>query len=195
MNKTYFDSIAKEYDWWKSRNKRYYDKLKTILHGRILSSSSVIDFGCGTGDLLAYLNPDDGIGYDPSSEMIRIARSKYPSLNWSDCIPSRQFDVVYSVDVIQAVTDLDAYIIGMKRCLRFGGILLLIFANPIYEPLLLLMEKVRLKMPEGPHYRFPNRTVKNHLLKNGLKPIQLEYQYPRLKKIGLIEVWTISHIK
>ncbi len=195
MTETHFDLIAKEYDWWKKRNTRYYNKLKDILRERIPSTFSIIDFGCGTGDLLSHLNPADGVGYDPSSEMIDIARSKYPTLNWSNYIPSRQFDIVYSVDVIQAITDLDTYIIEMKRCLKEGGILILIFANPIYEPLFLLFEKVKLKMPEGPHYRFPNKIVKNHLQKNDLKVIQLEYHYPRLNKIGLIEVWTLSYNK
>ncbi len=191
MKNTFFDSIAKEYDYWKNRNKRYYNKLKVILRNKIPSDSSILDFGCGTGDLLAYLNPVDGIGYDPSPKMIKISQYKYPSLNWSNCIPTRQFDIVYSVDVIEHVNDLSTYLLEMKGCLKTSGKLILIFANPYWEPILLLLEKLRLKMSEGSHHRFSNRTVKQHLTQNGLQISQLEYFMPQLKKIGLIEVWTI----
>jgi len=194
MTNSYFDSVANEYDYWKNKNKWYYNKIKAILASKIPINSSILDFGCGTGDLLAYLNPEDGFGYDPSSKMIRRARSKYPSLNWSDRIPSTRYEIVYSVDVIEHVNDLDTYLLEMKSCLSLSGTLFLIFVNPYWEPLLLILEKLKLKMPEGPHHRFLNRTIKKYLKKNGLKLIQLEYHMPKLKKIGLIEVWTIQQI-
>lgn len=192
MNNAHFDLIAERYDYWKNKNTRYYNKLKTILKKKITSNFSILDFGCGTGDLLTFLNPENGIGYDSSSEMIKICRLKYPSLTWTTHIPMRQFDFVYSVDVLEHVKDLDTYFLEMKGCLKPDGTLILIFANPHWEPFLLLLEKLKLKMPEGPHQRFSNRTVMAHLKKNDLNLIQLEYFMPNLKKIGLIEVWTLS---
>ncbi len=103
METDHFDSIAEKYDYWKNRNSRYYNKLKRILTQKISSKGNALDFGCGTGDLLANLNLKDGIGYDPSAEMIKICTKKYPNLEWTNHIPSKKFAAVYSVDVIEHV--------------------------------------------------------------------------------------------
>ncbi len=191
MTTDYFDVIAEDYDYWKNRNRRYYTILKRILSQKISSKWSVLDFGCGTGDLLAHLSPKDGIGYDPSSEMVELCRHKYPSLQWSNNIPHKKFDAVYSVDVLEHVRNLDIYIQEMKSCLKPNGTLILIFANPYWEPLLILLEKLKLKMPEGPHIRLSNKTVKQHLERNGMQVSHIDYEMPAIKKLGLIEIWTI----
>ena len=75
----HFNDIAEEYDYFKKRNKFYYDNLKSLLKKIIPTNKIVLEIGCGTGDLLAYLKPKKGYGYDISGEMIKIAKSKYGS--------------------------------------------------------------------------------------------------------------------
>ena len=191
METDHFDSIAEEYDYWKNRNSRYYNILKRILTRKISSEWFVIDFGCGTGDLLAHLNLKYGVGYDPSSEMIEICKKKYPNLEWTNHISPKKFDAVYSVDVIEHVRSLDIYFQEMKSCLKPNGILILIFANSYWEPLLILLEKLKLKMPEGPHTRPSHKKIKGRLERNGMHVAQIEYAMPAIKKLGLIETWTV----
>lgn len=191
----YFNSIASDYDYWKKKNKRYTNTHIKILNEIIYGNKTVLDFGCGTGTLLSNIKTSNKVGYDPSEEMIRIANQKFPNIQWFSEIPNGVFDIVFSVDVIEHVNNLSNYLLELKKKLDKKGKLYLIFANPLWEPILLLMEKLKMKMKEGHHHRFFNRTIKKELKKIGLKQEKIKYFFPKLIKIGLIEVWCISHSK
>lgn len=89
---SHFNTIAKDYDYWKNKNKKYYNKLNSILSTEIPDTSKVLDFGCGTGTLLNNLPARLKVGYDPSIEMIGHAREKFPEVNWINKIPKNKFD-------------------------------------------------------------------------------------------------------
>jgi SAM-dependent methyltransferase len=52
-------------------------KVSTYAHGRVL------DYGCGTGDLLEYCRPASYFGYDPDRQSVEIARVRYPGYEFS----------------------------------------------------------------------------------------------------------------
>lgn len=172
-----------------------YNKLNSILTSEIPNTSNVLDFGCGTGTLLAHLQAGSKVGYDPSKEMIKLAREKYPEISFVNKLPDQKFDFIYSVDVIEHVEDLNKFLDQLENTLDDNGTIILIFANPFWEPFLLLMEKLKLKMPEGKHHRFLNGTVKKELTKVGLKDNKIDYYMPSIRKVGLIEVWNITKLK
>ena len=49
-----FDAIAPQRDAWKRRNQYYHRKLEEICARTVRPGSSVLELGCGTGDLLAH---------------------------------------------------------------------------------------------------------------------------------------------
>jgi ubiquinone/menaquinone biosynthesis C-methylase UbiE len=190
---THFDEIARSYDYWKKRNHKYYQQLKSILSIYMKPNKSVLDFGCGTGDLIQHISPKNGVGYDPSSEMIRICKMKYPRGQWTNQLPKEnEFDYVYSADVIEHVPSLAVYLLEIKQLMHHGSKTFLIFANPWWEPLLLILEKLKMKMPEGSHYRYPHSTIKYSINQVGMKIDEIQYFYPKIPKLGLIEVWQLS---
>jgi len=62
-----------------------------------------LEIGCGTGDILANVEPNKGYGLDISREMVKIATSKYKPINI--CIftkwPTKSFDYIFMSDVIE----------------------------------------------------------------------------------------------
>ena len=82
MNKVekHFDAIAPDYDYWKKKNWYFYDTVKKVYGGLIPAGSRVLEVGCGTGEILASLNPAYGVGIDVSGEMVRRALQKYASI-------------------------------------------------------------------------------------------------------------------
>ena len=68
----YFDSVATEREKWRKRGAYYHRQLEKYLQYLIPSNSSVIEIGCGTGDLLAALNPERGVGIDISPKMVEV---------------------------------------------------------------------------------------------------------------------------
>lgn len=100
-------------------------------------SASILDFGCGTGNLLKFisqLRPDIRLhGADFSHESIRAAQETCSSieppadLRTLSCLPttwaSGSFDAVFSLEVVEhlANPDLEAMLSEIHRLLKHGG--------------------------------------------------------------------------
>src|SRR5438105_14767811 len=78
--RTYFDAFAPVREQWRNRNFGYHAELERCYRYYIPSGASVLEVGCGTGDLLAALLPSRGLGIDVSPKMIEIARLRHPHL-------------------------------------------------------------------------------------------------------------------
>ncbi|MCK5342553.1 MAG: class I SAM-dependent methyltransferase, partial [Candidatus Heimdallarchaeota archaeon] len=78
----YFDLVAPEREKWRKKSVYYHKQLEKYLQYLIPSNSSVIEIGCGTGDLVAALNPKKGLGIDISPEMVKTARKKFSHIRF-----------------------------------------------------------------------------------------------------------------
>ncbi len=58
----------------------YHARLARLYRMQISPGQRVLEIGCGRGDLLAALEPGEGVGIDFSTEMIVRARRAYPHL-------------------------------------------------------------------------------------------------------------------
>jgi 2-polyprenyl-3-methyl-5-hydroxy-6-metoxy-1,4-benzoquinol methylase len=194
--KTHFDKLAPVYDEYKKRNRLYYDALKNTVKSLITKNKNrILDIGCGTGSILAFLNPDKGIGIDVSRKMIKQAQFKYKSNRRLQFVthniekaPFRgEFDYVLLLDVIEHLKDKKQAIENITRTMNDKSVLILSMVNPFFEPLLMLLERLHLKMPEGPHVRIGERE---------LSAILLKYHLSISKKVtallGLIFVYKIN---
>src|SRR3989344_1639784 len=163
--KDHFDQIAQSYDTYKSKHRFYYSNLKSLLASLISPHKKVLEIGCGTGDLLGYLRPKYGFGVDISPQMISIAKIKHPRLLFSTKFPKDRFDYVFMSDVIEHLSDPLAIFARASRLIGNKSKFVITMANPKWEPVLMLAEKLHLKMPEGPHNRI-NFTQLQQLLSN-----------------------------
>src|SRR5471030_2760943 len=77
-----FDELA-AYGGGQRRPTRGYHDLITAVHQSIIApGSSVLEIGSGSGDLLAALEPDSGVGVDVSPNMVALARARHPELEF-----------------------------------------------------------------------------------------------------------------
>ena len=94
---------------------------------------SLLDYGCGWGDLTWAMSGRVGeaCGVDVDPERVAFAAHEYAPLAFSRCdagslaFPDHHFDIVTSVVVIPFVPDVDAYLHEVRRVLRPGGHLIL----------------------------------------------------------------------
>lgn len=154
--KEHFNRLSKDYDYWKKKNHYYYSQLKAFYKRYIPLKQEVLEIGCGTGDILAAVNPRKGTGLDISFEMARIAKEKYPKMRFlvSTAEASAlkdKFRYVIMSDFIDHVYDIWKVIEEVSPRLEEGGKLILTTINPIWDFLFDICEALRLKMPEGPH--------------------------------------------
>jgi len=213
----HFDKIARDYDDYKEKNWYYYDNLKKLFINLIPPQKRVLDVGCGTGDILANLEPSYGLGIDISQEMIKIAQLKHknkPNIKFLfgtiekfiDSGFSQKFEYIYMADVIEHLKDVSSALKSVSRVADSNTEVIISMANPLWEPVLLILEKLKLKMAEGPHKRISFKKLESILIKNDFKiidegnrlllPISVPflsdfinkyfYHIPLLKNLGLI---------
>ncbi|PZM65941.1 class I SAM-dependent methyltransferase [Paenibacillus dendritiformis] len=96
-----------------------------------MAGESVLDVGCGTGDITARIRESGAhvVGIDKSEAMIAQARSKYPELRFmvadAECpLPdtlAEAFDAVFSNAALHWMKAADQVLAEVWRCLRPGG--------------------------------------------------------------------------
>lgn len=172
----HFDNVANSYDKGKQRYSFYYTNIKSLLGSLIPKNKKVLEVGCGTGDLLASLNPKNGYGMDISREMIIIATKKYKNIKFSTNYPSEKFDFIFMTDVIEHLTDPQKEFNSISKLMNKKTIFVNTMANPIWEPLLMFWEHMGWKMKEGPHLRLEYRDLRKIAEKAGMRIIKHDYK-------------------
>lgn len=187
----HFNQIARNYDYWKNKNWYYCRNLKALYRSFIPSKSKVWEIGCGTGDILVYLEPSDGYGTDVSEEMIKIAENKYrnkpnirfQAVNLTEIKETDNYDFIIIADVLEHVKNLDDFFSNLFRLTRPGTKIIISIINPLWEPLLVFAEKLKMKMPEGPHWRLSISKNESIFKKNGFKITDKGYRLLIPKKL------------
>lgn len=175
----HFDKVAGDYDFYKRKNSFYYDNLKRLLKSLIPANSKVLEVGCGTGELLDSLSPVRGYGMDISQEMIKVAVSKYKnknSLQFSTRFPREKFKYIFMSDVIEHLENPGDIFNEIYKLMDNESHLIITMANPLWEPFLMIAEKLKFKMPEGPHTRLTTRNLELIIKNSKLKLIKHDYK-------------------
>jgi SAM-dependent methyltransferase len=149
-----FDALAVKRQYWKDHNRYYYDDQEEYFRFLTPGGQSVLELGCATGDLLNALEPKRGVGVDFSDEMVRIARKKYPFLEFRTAdIESMEgwgetFDVLILSDVIGHLMDIEETFRRLHIFCRPDTRLVISYYNFLWEPILKMGERLGLKMPQ-----------------------------------------------
>ena len=179
----HFEALAPEYDKIRARNWYYYENLKKRYKKLVPERERVLEVGCGTGEVLASLKPSFGVGIDISRKMIEIARVKFrsrPELQFfkasaKDFKSGENFDYIIMPDVIEHLEDVPAALRNVKNLMSPRTVFIISMANLLWEPVLWLAEKLKLKMEEGPHYRISLGALKKILQAEGFKVEETSY--------------------
>src|SRR5437879_1480329 len=108
------DASAPERGKWLERAAFFHAEDLLYLKFLIGEGARVLELGCGTGDLLAALEPSYGVGVDFSEGMIAQARKAHPALTFvagdiEDAVLVRSlpgpFDVIVVIDALGALDD------------------------------------------------------------------------------------------
>jgi 2-polyprenyl-3-methyl-5-hydroxy-6-metoxy-1,4-benzoquinol methylase len=95
----------------------------------------VLDYGCGTGDLLNYCRPASYFGYDLDQRSVETARLRHPGHTFSSDFSlvqntDKRFDVIVMAAVIEHVESPLETLSALKRVLAEGSIFVLTTPHP-----------------------------------------------------------------
>lgn len=191
----HFERTARNYNEWKEKNSYYYDHLKSFFKMNIQTEHRVIEYGCGTGDILASFDAKEKVGLDIAQAMIEKAKTRHPdiSFNIHDCetlySEHNKFDIAVLADIIDHITDILKLFASVNNSLKPGGKMLISTANPLWGPILAVAEKLGQKMPEGEHNFVSNRDLINLLRLRGFRLINSGAVMLLPKRIPAVSEW------
>lgn len=142
----YITPFIDEISGFLNKNKDYY---------------SVLDFGCGFGELsdVFFQTGFEVIGMDSDSDRIKEAQTKYPGINflnysYTDSLPfdDDSFDVIFSSSVLQYI-DHDTFFEECLRVLKKGGCV--IFLENLKNNPITKAGRIYLKLKRYDYHSYP----------------------------------------
>jgi SAM-dependent methyltransferase len=205
---SFFDDFAQVEPVWARRNRTYHRLVAQILRFQTSGSRSVLEIGCGSGDLLAALAPDQRVGVDVSPGMIALARRRHPDLELvvaagEEIALDRTFDLIVLSDLIPYVHDLVALFGRVAEHSHRGTRVVIHSYNRLWKPVIRVAELLGLKSRKPIRNWVSPADVRNLLQLSGLevvtetRRILMPKQIPVLTVLlngGLANLWPFNHL-
>ena len=203
------------------RNRAYYDDLSRLHQLLVAPGLRVLQIGCGSGDLLAALQPAVGVGLEGNADELAAARLHHPQLRLFELDPADlsaetigeqdPFDVIVLTNTLNTLGDVQGVLERLESVSHPGTRLVVSLHNWLWQPLLKLAESVGQRRPQPPESWLTPRDVINLLdlagwevLKRGqrcllprriplLTPLANRWlsQLPGLQQLGLTH-WLVA---
>lgn len=175
------DAQAPDSDRWKRKNRYYYESIERIVRFHVPPGSSVLEIGCGTGDLLAALEPSRGVGIDISPKVVEIARAKHPVLSFlvgeaEDLPRSEPFDYVVLSDLIGYLDDVQRSFEQLNRVCHTRTRVIITYYNYLWEGVLRAGERLGMKRPQPDQNWLALVDLQNLLSLAGFQTVSMGYK-------------------
>lgn len=163
-----FDSAASERSYWRRKNHYYYESLERLYRFLVPRGESVLELGCGTGELLAALEPSNGLGVDFSARMLEIAQEKVtqPDIQFIEAdaesfVPPQAYNYVLLSDLLGESSDVWTLFRNIRGYCEPQTRVVASYFNPVWEPVLRFGERFGLKMAQDHQNWLAEDDVKN----------------------------------
>lgn len=162
----YFDSVAKTRKAWRRKGAYYHGELERYLRLLVPAGTSVIEIGCGTGELLNALRPSRGLGIDISPVMVDEARKNFPHLRFEtgdleDLRVEETFQYVILVETVGHVEDIQLALGQLHKVCDGRTRVIVVYYNYLWEPVLKLSEAAGLRMKHPLQHWLPLEDLAN----------------------------------
>ncbi len=170
---TYFTKLAKNRS--KSIFSQYYwNEIKEYCYYFSHPSNSVLEIGCGSGDLLAHIEGSKKVGIDFCKEQINWAKEKHKAtaidfkvMDASNIQLNERFDLIILSNVIGFLPDIQLVFEQLHKVSHSNTKIIVQYYNSLWEPVLKLTELLKLK-PQTPIQNWlSNKDVNNLLTVSG----------------------------
>jgi SAM-dependent methyltransferase len=175
-----FDALAPTRDAWKRKYPLYHREVERLCQSLIPPKASVLEIGCGTGDLLHALRPSRGLGIDLSPRMVEIARGKYADLEFAvgdiEALEiEERFDYVILSDLVGHLDDVWSAFRRLKQVCHPATRVVVTYYNYLWEPVLRGAERLGLKAPQAMQNWLPPQDLVNLAVVTGFEPLKQGY--------------------
>jgi len=148
----HWNQVARNLETWTSWGGYYHRRLTQVYQSLIAPGQSVLELGCGRGDLLAALKPALGVGVDFSEEMIRAARRRHPHIRFvhTDAHAldlTEKFDVIVLSDLVNDLWDVQTVLQQVSQLSTPRTRIIINSYSRLWEPVLNVAKWLGLAKP------------------------------------------------
>jgi SAM-dependent methyltransferase len=171
--RTFYDAAPTRPNW---AARGYRTLLAHYFNLFIPPGASVLEIGCGSGELLAGLHAARKVGVDLSAAQIAAARIRLPTAEFHVQageflhLPAR-FDYVIISDTLNLAADVQRLLEGLHQVAHPGTRLILNFQNSLWRPLLTLARWLGLKSRQPENSWLASSDVLNLLRLAAWRPV------------------------
>jgi len=191
------DSATDRADW-RRRNQGYYDDDRAYMRFLVPSGLSVLDLGCGDGELLAALSPKLGVGVDFSPAMLEQARAANPDMIFElgdvEALSEIQglllahnggkpYDVIVLSDTMGYLDDCQATLEALHGLCGPETRIIIAYYSHLWEPVLRIGETIGLKMRQPEVNFLGAQDITSILHLADFEPIKSEWRQIVPKKL------------
>jgi SAM-dependent methyltransferase len=148
----HWNEVAREGRHRRRTGASYHRRIERVYRFLVPPDLRVLELGCGEGDLLASLQPSEGVGVDFSPAMVDLARQKYPGLRFvvadAHQLPDLPpFDVIVLSDLLHDVWDVQGLLAGLQPLCHRGTRIVTNLYSRLWELPLRAASRVGLARP------------------------------------------------
>jgi len=135
---------------YKELARHYHELLHRFYRFLVPPKMRVLELGCSSGELLAAVAPERGVGADFSPAIIKQARERFPQLQFhiADAMEfsaAEKFDYILLSDLVNDLPDVQALLSRLHEFAEPHTRLVVNFFNNLWRPTLALAEKAGAK--------------------------------------------------
>lgn len=153
--KDYYDQNAASWKKYRSRRSFYWNSITNYINYFVTPDLSVLDVGCGTGEMIAALNGKRKVGIDFCQPIVNQAKESYPNIEFH-CMDGQNitltetFDVIVVSNLIGVVTDIEQLFVELQKVSHSRTKIIITYYNHLWEPIIKFAEWIgyKRKMPQ-----------------------------------------------
>jgi 2-polyprenyl-3-methyl-5-hydroxy-6-metoxy-1,4-benzoquinol methylase len=164
--RTYFNALAPEWQKFHAKNQYYHDRVRELVAGAVAPGQRVLDIGTGAGDVLAAVEPGEGVGVNVGERMTELAAARHPDLKFEttavdDVVLPDGFrpEYVLSVNLLDHAYDIVELFESLTPLITERTLVVITTTNPIWAPVMRLGSRMGRRSPESPRNFITNRDI------------------------------------
>ncbi len=154
-NHAYFEAISSQWVRYRSAHSYYWNTITDYCNYFIHDDDSVLEIGCGTGDLIGKVSGRRRMGIDYCEPLILQAKLFYPDVEFKlmaaeNIDIDEKFDVIVLSNLIGLLDDIEHVFNQLHKVCHSRTRIIVTYHSNLWEPLIKLAEVIGLKrkMPD-----------------------------------------------
>ena len=170
----YFTNAANGWRKYRSRRSYYWDSITNYCNYFIHPDDSVLEVGCGTGELIGKVNGKNKVGIDFCEALIKQAIEAQPQVEFhimeaENITLTRTFDVVIISNLIGFIDDVELVFNQIRKVCTPRTRIIVTSYSRLWEPLIGLAEAIGIKRRTPEQNWISRRDIINLLYLSGFE--------------------------